>query len=158
MRDINPQAAAAEERVLHGTFRSVTPGAAKLVLRSSGAGHAVVYSVGTASEACQGFEQAGNVAYSGRGVVFPWIARMNERTRSALFKTQPYIEREVDPGRIVQSRQSAIGNRPTHQRPCPWVRATVARLSRDFFQSPATSMSLTLLGETASVALSSKRI
>jgi hypothetical protein len=107
-RDINPQAAAADERALDDSLRVVTPGAAKLVLRSSGAGHAVVYSVSKASEPCQGFETVGNVAYSGRGVVFPWIARMNERTRSALFKTQPYIEHELDPRQGV--RLKAVGN------------------------------------------------
>ena len=90
------------------SLRSVTPGAAKLLLRSSGAGHAVAYSVSVTGKACQGFEPVGNVAHSGRGVVYPWIARMNERTRSKLFQTQPYIEREVDPAHSVQVQ--ATGN------------------------------------------------
>ncbi len=107
-RDISPQAAAADEHALDDSLRHVTPGAAKLVLRSSGAGHAVAYSVSTNNEACQGFEPVGNVAYSGPGVVFPWIARMTERTRRGLFKTQPYIEHQIEPGRSVQVQ--AIGN------------------------------------------------
>jgi len=44
----------------------------------------------------------------GRGVVFPWIARIIERARSGLFKTQPYIEHEVGPRQDVQVK--AIGN------------------------------------------------
>lgn len=109
-RNINPEAAAADERAdgSSDALRSVTQGTAKLVFRASGAGHATSYAVSTSGEACQGFQSVGNVAYSGRGVVLPWIARMNERTRSAVFKTQPFVEHDAVPGRSIQVR--AVGN------------------------------------------------
>ncbi|MEJ7805794.1 MAG: hypothetical protein WKG03_07735 [Telluria sp.] len=109
-QDINPEAAAADEKAngVHAALRGVDAGTAKLVFRASGAGHAARYSVSTASEACQGFEPVGNVAYSGRGVLLPWIANMTERTRGAVLNTQTHISRTAQPGQSIQVR--GMGN------------------------------------------------
>jgi hypothetical protein len=105
-RDINPEAAAADEKA-HGVddaLRSVAPGTAKLVFRSRGAGHGANYAISNSPAACRDFKSLGNVAYSGRGVVYPWIANMAERSRSAVFKTQPSIQQEVKPAESIQVR------------------------------------------------------
>lgn len=105
-RDINPEAAAADERANNGdeALRFVEPGTAKLVLRARGAGYPAHFSVSASPQACQDFVPSGYVAYSGRGIVLPWIARMNERTRSAVTGQQPYLVHEAKPGVPLQVR------------------------------------------------------
>jgi hypothetical protein len=99
-RDINPETAAADERANNGyeALRLVEPGTAKLVLRARGAGYPAHFSVSASPQVCRDFVPSGYVAYSGRGIVLPWIARMNERTRSAVTGQQPYLVHEAKPG------------------------------------------------------------
>jgi hypothetical protein len=105
-RDINPEAAAADERANNGydALGSVEPGTAKLVLRARGAGYPAHFSVSASSQVCRDFVPSGYVAYSGRGIVLPWIARMNERTRSGVTGQQPYLVHEAKPGVPLQVR------------------------------------------------------
>lgn len=76
--EIDPEGAKEDIRQHNGYYalKSVTPGTTKLVLRSAGAGHSVLYSSSTAANACEGMEKQGTVRDSGRGVVYPWIANM----------------------------------------------------------------------------------
>lgn len=101
-RDINPEGAIADERASNGynELRDVDPGTAKLVLRSVGAAYPARFSLSTAPQSCQGFSSLGDVAYAGRGVVYPWIANAVQRTHRA----EPYLVHEAKPGQVVQVR------------------------------------------------------
>ena len=101
-RDINPEAALADERANNGynELREVDPGTAKLVLRTVGAAYPARFSLSTSPQACQGFLSLGDVAYAGRGVVYPWIANAVQRTHRA----EPHLVQEAKPGQPVQVR------------------------------------------------------
>jgi len=105
-REINPEAALADERANNGylELQEVLPGTAKLVFRTAGAAYPAHFSVSTAVQACQEFDSVGNVVYAGRGIVYPWIANMAQRGHRTVNKTEPYRVREVYPGDPIQIR------------------------------------------------------
>jgi len=77
---IDPEGAAEDVRRSSGYYQlqDVKPGQAKVVARSSGA--TVKFSVSTEAEHCQGFQTLGRTAYVGQGVIYPWIAKMVQRS------------------------------------------------------------------------------
>ncbi|MCR8957639.1 hypothetical protein M0765_007860 [Variovorax sp. S2] len=99
---INPDAALADIRANNGydELRDVEPGTARLILRASGSGYPAHFSVSTSPQACQNFALLGNVAYAGRGIVYPWIANAVQRGR----RTEPYLVHEAKPGEPIQVR------------------------------------------------------
>lgn len=101
-RDINPEAALADERANNGynELRDVEAGTARLVLRSVGAPFPVRFSSSSSAQNCQGFSSLGNVAFAGRGVVYPWIANAVQRTH----RSAPFLVQETKPGQPIQVR------------------------------------------------------
>ncbi|MET3496347.1 hypothetical protein [Variovorax boronicumulans] len=97
--EINPGAALADIRANSGynDLIDVEPGTAKLILRSTGSGYPASFSVSTAPQSCRDFTKLGNVAYAGRGIVYPWIANAVQRGR----RTEPYLVHEAKPGEPV---------------------------------------------------------
>ncbi|BEP54057.1 hypothetical protein GmRootV35_43650 [Variovorax sp. V35] len=100
--EINPSAALADIRANSGynELTEVEPGTAKLILRSAGSGYSAHFSASASPQACQGFASLGNVAYAGRGIVYPWIANAVQRGR----RTEPYLVHEARPGELIQIR------------------------------------------------------
>ncbi|WP_261803285.1 hypothetical protein [Variovorax sp. PAMC26660] len=101
---INPEAALADIRANNGynELRDVEPGTAKIVVRAAGSGFPAHFSVSTSPQACQEFTSLGSVVYTGRGVIYPWIANAVQGTSRALGKTEPYRVHEAKPGEPIQ--------------------------------------------------------
>jgi hypothetical protein len=101
-REINPEAALADMRANSGynELPDVEPGTAKLLLRSAGSGYPANFSVSTSPQSCRDFTPLGDVAYAGRGIVYPWIANAVQRGR----RTEPYLVHEAKPGEPIQVR------------------------------------------------------
>jgi hypothetical protein len=59
-----------------------------VVFRSKGMPMAVMYSVSSSPQACQGFERVGRVFDSGRGVLLPWIANLSEKANKRIGRTE----------------------------------------------------------------------
>ncbi len=98
--EINPSAALADIRANNGynELTDIEPGTAKLILRSTGSGYPASFSVSTAPQSCRDFTRLGNVAFTGRGIVYPWIANAVQRGR----RTEPYLVHEAKPGESIQ--------------------------------------------------------
>ncbi len=88
--EIDPEGAKEAVRRHTGYYalQEVTPGTAKLVLRSTGAGISVQYATSTANTPCEGMEKHGTVRDVGRGVVLPSIAKLS-------FGGKEFIEQEL---------------------------------------------------------------
>lgn len=101
---INPEAAAADVRANTGynELKEVEPGTAKLVMRTFGTSANAQFAVSTAEVPCQGFQHLGAAAYTGSGVVYPWIASaLRAGTRAS-----PYLVHEATPGQPIQIRST----------------------------------------------------
>ena len=98
--EINPEAAAEDVRRNTGYYEleGVEPGEARLVMRASGAGFPVSFSVSTDAQSCQGLKNVGKAANTGHGVVYPWIARMTQRSSG----TEPYLVYDAQPEQPIQ--------------------------------------------------------
>lgn len=103
--EIDPEGAAADIRKNSGYFalRSVTPGTAKIVMRSEGSGSTVNFSVSTSGVACEDFKSVGRTRFTGRGIIYPWIADFSQ----SMSGTKGFLESEVVPGRSVYIRSSS---------------------------------------------------
>ncbi|RUR67614.1 hypothetical protein EJP67_11170 [Variovorax guangxiensis] len=103
---INPEAAAADARANTGynELKDIEPGTSKLVMRTSGTSANAQFAVSTAESPCQGFQHLGAAAYTGSGVVYPWIASaLRAGTRAS-----PYLVHEATSGQTIHVR--GIGN------------------------------------------------
>lgn len=102
--EIDPEGAKADIRKHNGYFelKAVKPGMTKLVLRSMGSGRAVNFSLSTTTLACQDFEKLGEVQFSGRGVLYPWIADMVDRRKH----TADFLVREFEPKQSIYVRSN----------------------------------------------------
>lgn len=88
-REINPERAQADARQAGGykELERVNPGTAKLLMRSSGMAYPVSFTVSpVADRPCENTVPLRPVAYTGQGVVYPWIAKMTAATGG----TKPY--------------------------------------------------------------------
>lgn len=74
---------------------------AKIIIRSSGLPANVVYTMSTSAEQCAGFEPAGVVFDSGKGVLLPWIEKMTSRLRRKMGAVTE-IERMVSASQPIQ--------------------------------------------------------
>ena len=101
-REINPTAALADVRAHSGydELEDIEPGAAKIVVRATGTSYPAHFSVSTSPQNCQNFQSLGEVAYTGRGIVYPWIANLGQRGR----RSNPYLVHDAKPGEPVQVR------------------------------------------------------
>jgi len=103
-QSINPEAALADVRANNGyhELRDVEPGTAKIVVRTENAGASYLahFSVSTAAQDCQAFTSQGSVAYTGRGLVYPWIANALQHGS----RGSPYLVHEAKPGMPIQVR------------------------------------------------------
>jgi len=102
--EIDPEGALADIRKHNGYFslQTVTPGTAKLVLRSERFPANVSFSMSDAEETCD-FKDLGSVRDSGRGVVYPWIADLTESLRPGT-KPSGFIATDLVPGGRVLIR------------------------------------------------------
>ena len=106
---INPEAALEDIRANNGYYelRSIEPGTAKLVMRTFGAVATVSnaqFAVSTSEASCKDFQHLGAAAFTGNGIVYPWIASaLRVGTRA-----EPYLVHEATPGQLIQVR--GIGN------------------------------------------------
>lgn len=82
----------------------IDPDSAKLVFKTRGMPMIVYFSMSTAAQACQGFEQVGNVFDSGRGTLLPWIANLTEKANRGINRAEVSRERQVKAGSPVQIR------------------------------------------------------
>jgi hypothetical protein len=100
-QSINPEASLADKRANNGyhELRDVEPSATKIVLRSAGTAFPVRFSVAADAQSCK-LTPLGNVSYTGRGIVYPWIANMLQRKNG----TQPFLVHEPEPGKPIQVR------------------------------------------------------
>lgn len=100
--EINPEAAREDIRQHNGYYdlREVEPDAAKIVVRAAGSSYPAHFSVSASSQSCQDFKPVGEVAYTGRGLVYPWIANMGQRGR----RSNPYLVHDAKPGVPIQVR------------------------------------------------------
>jgi len=106
---INPEAAAADLRANTGynELKEIEPGTAKLVMRTFGAAGTTSnaqFAVSIAEAPCKDFQHLGAAAYTGSGIVYPWIARA---TRVGT-RASPYLAHDATPGQPIQVR--GIGN------------------------------------------------
>ncbi|MGQ2992728.1 hypothetical protein [Variovorax sp.] len=103
---INPDAAAEDVRANSGynELKDIEPGTSKLVMRTFGTSANAQFDVSTSEVPCQSFQHLGVAAYTGSGVVYPWIASaLRAGTRAS-----PYLVHEATPGQPIQVR--SIGN------------------------------------------------
>jgi len=101
---INPEAAAADVRANTGynELKHVESGTAKLVMRTFGNSANAQFAVSTVETPCQGFQHLGAAAYTGNGIVYPWIASaLRAGTRAS-----PYLVHEAKPGQPIQVRST----------------------------------------------------
>jgi hypothetical protein len=63
---------------------------------------AVMYSVSSSPQACQGFEHVGRVFDSGRGVLLPWIANLSEKANKRIGRTEVSRVRTVSANVPIQ--------------------------------------------------------
>lgn len=75
---------------------------ARIVMRSAGMPMSVGYAVSTAPNACEDFTPVGRVFHSGREVLLPWIANLTEKSRKAVMKDLPQVDKVVPAGQPVQ--------------------------------------------------------
>lgn len=103
---INPEGAAEDVRKNSGYYEleDVEAGTARVVMRTAGAPHPAQFSVSSSSQTCKDFKVLGSAVYTGSGVVYPWIARLVQRSRGAISKTEPYLVYEAKPGQSIQVR------------------------------------------------------
>lgn len=108
--EIDPEGALADVRKHNGYFslQSVTPGTAKLVMRSEGSSGTVEFSMRTFSDDCNNFKSLGSVKYSGRGVIYPWIADLTQSS-----KIPGFLSSELVPGQSVLIRGNGSWNSAT---------------------------------------------
>jgi len=101
-REINPEAALEDIRANNGYYelRDLEPGTTKVVVRATGSGYPAHFSVSTSPQACRAFSSLGEVAYAGRGIVYPWIANALQRGR----RSEPFLVHEAKPGEPIQVR------------------------------------------------------
>lgn len=81
-RSPTPPPSAKEERQKNTGYlalQSVSPNTAKVVMRSTGAGHAVAFASSTADQPCEGMKPQGTVQDPDRGVAYPWSAKSRSR-------------------------------------------------------------------------------
>jgi hypothetical protein len=99
---INPEAALTDIHANNGynELRDIEPGTAKLIVRSAGSAFPAAFSVSTSPQACRDFVSLGSVAYTGRGIVYPWIANFLQRG----VRKHPYLVHEATPGEPIQVR------------------------------------------------------
>jgi hypothetical protein len=88
--EIDPEGAREEVRRHTGYYalKDVTPGTAKLVLRTTGPDVAVQYATSVANTPCEGLEKEGTVRDVGRGVLLPSLARLS-------FGSKEFIAKEL---------------------------------------------------------------
>ncbi|MEJ8826277.1 hypothetical protein WKW80_30360 [Variovorax humicola] len=100
--EINPDAAREDIRTNNGYYdlREIEPGTARIVVRAAGTGYPAHFSVSTSAQNCQAFTSLGDVAYAGRGLVYPWIANATQRGR----RSNPYLVHEAKPSEPIQVR------------------------------------------------------
>jgi hypothetical protein len=101
---INPEAAAADVRANTGynELKDIEPGTSKLVMRTFGTSANAQFAVSTSEAPCQNFQHLGAAAYTGSGVVYPWIASaLRAGTRAS-----PYLVHEAAPGQPIQIRST----------------------------------------------------
>ncbi|MCI8207997.1 hypothetical protein AUC61_00480 [Pseudomonas sp. S25] len=75
---------------------------AKVIMKPTGYIYPVQFSVRRDGDPDQRPESLGTAAYTGRGKVFGWIAKMNEVTHSAALKHFPQLELQADPDRAME--------------------------------------------------------
>ena len=99
--EIDPVAAQEDVRKHNGyyTLRSVTPGTAKLILRSEGHG-AARFSINTSGDDCGNQEDLGRVSDFGRGKLLPAVSAFFESVQIGR-KTVAFVARDVPPGKPV---------------------------------------------------------
>lgn len=99
---IDPERASADVRQSNGYFslQTVSPGMAKLVMRSEGSTGNVQFSINTSSDNCKDFQILGTTKYSGEGVVYPWIAKLV----SQVSRTPGFLSKDLAPGQSVLIR------------------------------------------------------
>lgn len=119
--EIDPEDALADMRKHNGYFnlKTVTPGTAKLVLRSEGFPANVSFSISDTEEICD-FKILGSVRDSGHGVIYPWIADLVD---SFSHRKEPlgFISTDLVPGKRVLIRGSgswAGSGRPSTSGEC----------------------------------------
>lgn len=100
--ELHPKSALKDIRNNNGYYdlQEIEPGTAKIVVRATGTSYPAHFSISTSPQACQGFKPLGEVAYTGRGVVYPWIANMGQRGR----RSNPYLAHDAKPGEPIQVR------------------------------------------------------
>ncbi|WP_339095305.1 hypothetical protein [Variovorax paradoxus] len=101
---INPEAAAADIRANTGynELKDIEAGTSKLVMRTFGISANAQFAVSTSEAPCQNFQHLGAAAYTGSGVVYPWIASaLRAGTRAS-----PYLVHEAAPGQPIQIRST----------------------------------------------------
>lgn len=104
--EINPEGAKEDVQRHSGHYelKRVQPETAMVVYTSEGAGHTVEFFTSTTTPPCDGMRKIGNVAYVGRGVVYPWVAKLGAvGSRNKGFLKQ---ERREPGSLFVQARAS----------------------------------------------------
>jgi hypothetical protein len=104
-KEINPEGALQDTRKNNGYFslKSVPPGKSKVVFRSDGAPPPVEFSICASATSCEQFESVGKVANPGHGVVYPWIAKLNNKA-NRVGNHKPYLEQLMTPGQTIHVR------------------------------------------------------
>jgi len=104
-QEINPEGALKDTRKNNGYFslKSVPPGKSKVVFRSDGAPRPVEFSTCASVTSCELYESVGKVANPGHGVVYPWIAKLNNKV-NRVGNNKPYLEELITPGQKIQIR------------------------------------------------------
>ena len=99
-REIDPEGADLEVKQYNGyyTLKQVTPGTAKLVMRSEGIGVSVQFATSTSLQPCENFSKQGIVADAGHGVLLPSIAKMIRGDRKG------FLEQQLTPQQPLQVR------------------------------------------------------
>ncbi|WP_017906808.1 hypothetical protein [Pseudomonas asplenii] len=82
---------------------------AKVIMKSAGNFVPVEFSIRRSADPDQRTEVLGKVAYTGRGQVFGWIAKLNETSHSALLKHFPQLEIQADPDQLLEVWGNARG-------------------------------------------------
>ncbi|SDT11452.1 hypothetical protein SAMN05216598_4020 [Pseudomonas asplenii] len=91
---------------------------AKVIMKSAGSSTPVEFSVRRSADPDQRMEVLGKVAYTGRGQVFGWIAKLNETSHSALLKHFPQLEMQADPDQLLQVSGYGSGETATAYHTC----------------------------------------
>lgn len=107
---IDPEHALADMRNSNGYFslQTVTPGMAKLVMRSEGSPGNVQFSINTSSDDCKDFQTVGTTKYSGEGVLYPWIAKLTAQAS----RTPGFLSSDLTPEQsvIIRSYGASSGS------------------------------------------------